>query len=210
MDHDCLVNQRVVPRSIRVAAGFAIVGAAFAASVNSWLLLPGLRPVPTPIWVIAFVGMFPVVGSSLVLAKVYWLREVGRTDTGPTQRRSPQQARQRSSTIANILTVLFLAWIAVVLILVFAAVSESPALSGVPDTVDGQYVLNNHGTLTPISRHDYLLAMETGQMLFAAGAMVFYLLGAFFALATRDHLIERAGRWDAAGHEASARSGRAA
>jgi hypothetical protein len=55
----------------------AFAGAAYSAGIIVWLLLPGDRPLPTLIWLAAFVGSFPVFGSAVFVARRYWRKAWG-------------------------------------------------------------------------------------------------------------------------------------
>jgi hypothetical protein len=123
--------------------------------------------VPLPVWLVAFVGVFPVYGVALALARHYWR-------AGDTSGRSWLAAPDRVVVAALIIVVA-----AVVAVLVSTVVTpyvEVPP--GQPEVVDGRYVLNNHGTVTSVSREAYLHALETGQRGFVEIAWVFYVVAA--------------------------------
>ena len=57
-------------RALTYVFGAALLGGAYAAGVMVALLWPGSTPVPTPVWIVAFVGVFPAFGAGLLCFKV--------------------------------------------------------------------------------------------------------------------------------------------
>lgn len=162
----------------------AFVGAAYSAGIVGWLLLPGDRPVPMLMWSVAFVGLFPVFGSALLVARRYWREGMG---TG-----TPTLWRPGAVVVGVLATLAAL----VVAGLVLTAVAPAPPVPpGAPEVVDGRYVLNNHGSLTPVSRRVYLRVLEAWQLGFVSIAFLFYLVAALVVGATGERLAARGARF---------------
>lgn len=166
---------------MRWSIQLAFVGAFYSAGVVGWLLLPGDRPVPALVWLVAFLGSFPVFGSALFVARRDWRGGVG---TG-----RPALKRPGVVVVGVVVTLAALVVTALVLTVV-APLPEVPP--GQPEIVHGRYVLNNHGNMTPISRQEYLRVLEAGQRVFAAFALLFYLLAALIVGITGERLAARA------------------
>lgn len=187
-DDDGLVSEPVLPwRAFKAISWLAVVGAACTAAVTAWLLLPGDRPVPGPVWTAAFTCAIPVFGAAVVMAKRYWRR--GAAPGGLTLPAARPPARP--PTVVRVLFAVLITLIVVILTLVVIVSSASPVPPGSPEIVDGQYVLNNHGSLTPVSRQEYMHTLEVWQMGFTSIAMVFYLTAALAVLMTGERLMER-------------------
>jgi hypothetical protein len=158
----------------------AIIGAAYSGGLIGWLSLPGDRPVPTIVWITAFVGMFPVWGAALLGSRKRWSRpSVAAADVFASVRRP-------TDTVVGIMAVLVAL---AVLVLVLTCVGPWTAMPpGQPVIVDGRYVLNNHGDITPISREEYLRYSEAGQRGFVGLALLFYLGAALIVAMTAGRL----------------------
>jgi hypothetical protein len=117
--------------------------------------------VPAPVWLVAFVGMFPLFGSAVI-----FIRRQMRVGLGIWMR------------VLRRLGALSIAAIAVFVgLLVFALrAAPSSVLPGQPEIVHGQYVLDNHGRLTPVTREEYLRAAEAGQRNFILVGLAFYVV----------------------------------
>jgi hypothetical protein len=152
----------------------ALVGAAYAAGVAGWLLLPGDRPVPTAVWIVAFAGIFPVFGSAILLNKRYWRRGSASPVIWPAIWPAMDVLKRPAVFVRAIFAILVV--LIVVTLVVVVLVPDSTVPPGDPGIVDGQYVLNNHGSLHVVSRQVYLHALEAGQLAFTSIAMVFYLV----------------------------------
>jgi hypothetical protein len=165
---------------VRWTVRLAFVGATYSAGVVGWLLLPGDRPVPISVWSVAILGCFPVFGSALFVARRQW--RVGAGTGGP--------ALKRPNAVVVGVIVTFAALVVTALVLtVVAPLPEVPP--GQPQIVDGRYVLNNHGNVTPISRQEYLRALEAGQLGSAGIAPFFYLSAALIIGITGERLAAR-------------------
>ncbi len=187
-DDDGVVSESVLPwRAFKVISWLAVAGAACTAAVTAWLLLPGDRPLPGPVWTAAFTGAVPVFVAEVVLAKRYWSR--GAALGGPTLPAARQPGRP--PTVVRVLFAVLVTLIVVILVLVVIASNASPVPPGSPEIVDGQYVLNNHGSLTPVSQREYMHVLEVWEMGFTSIAMVFYLAAALAVLMTGERLRER-------------------
>src|SRR5262245_33537759 len=115
-------------------------------------------------WIIAFGGMFPVFGSA-VLAVVNSPRS-GRIALAWLSVRRPRLVRLVA--LAALLGV-------VVAVLVLTVADPLPGVPpGQPEVVDGRYVLDNHGVLTPVSRQVYRTSLVETELGFVGIAMVFY------------------------------------
>ena len=163
-----------------VVLGLAVFGAVYAAGVAVWLLLPGARPVPTPVALIAFAQCFPALGAASLLHKRYW-----RSGT-PSALRLPGAVVR--GTLFGLLT---LAMGVIVLIAVAPDMSSPP---GAPEIVQGHYVLNNHGSLTPVSRQVYLQALEGGQLASAVISMFLCIVAACITAMTSSRVAARVDR----------------
>jgi hypothetical protein len=167
---------------VRWIVRLAFVGTIYSAGVVGWLLLPGDRPVPTVVWLVAFLGLFPVFGSAVFFANRHW--------RGRAELARPALKRPGLVVVVAIGTLVALMVTALVLTVV-APLPEVPP--GQPQIVDGRYVLNNHGTVTSVSRQEYLRALEAGQRGFAALALLFYQLAALIIGMTGERLAARGG-----------------
>lgn len=144
---------------MRWIARTAIVGAIYSAGVLAWLLLPGAHPVPAPVWLVAFAGMLPLFAVAVIFMRRYlrvglgiWLRVL-----------------RQPGALAFAAVTLFVGVVA------FVHVSPPGRIwPGQPEIVHGQYVLYEHGRLTPVTRTEYLRAAEVGQRNFVLVGLAFY------------------------------------
>jgi hypothetical protein len=81
--------------------------------------------------------------------------------------------------------------LAVAALVLTVVVPVPPVPPGQPEIVDGQYALNNHGVVTPVSRQVYLHALEVGQRGFVGIALVFYLVAGLVVGMTGERLAAR-------------------
>jgi hypothetical protein len=154
-------------KAVRWILRLAFVGASYSAGVLGWLFLPGDRPVPDPIWVAAFLGLFPVYGAAVVYASRRWRRPSAVAADPPAVKRTDR-------TVIGVVSVLVA--LGVVVLILTAAGSFGDVPPGDPGIQDGQYVLNNHGEVTPISHEEYLEYSEASQRGFVGIALLFYLV----------------------------------
>lgn len=137
----------------------AIIGAIYSAGILVWLLLPGANPVPASVWLVAFGGMLPLFALAVIFIRRY-LR-VGLSVW--------RRALRKPGGLAVASLILFVG------LLVFAVrAAPSRVLPGQPEIVHGQYVLDDHGRLTPVTREEYLRAAEAGQRNFVLIGLAFY------------------------------------
>lgn len=180
----------IYDRLVRWVFRCALAGAAYTASVFGWLLFTADEPVPTPLWVLAYIGVFPVGAAAVLKARMLWSRRMSSAAVeASTALRHPARA------VISIIAVI--AVLALVALIATALGPGTDAPPGQPEIVDGRYVLNNHGDITAISRVEYLHYTEAGQRGFLAGALIFYLVAALIVAMTVDRLqplaIERRG-----------------
>jgi lysylphosphatidylglycerol synthetase-like protein (DUF2156 family) len=178
------VSEELLPwRAYRTVLWLAVSGAAYAAAIVGWLWLPGYRPVPTPVWLAAVMPAVMVNGSAVLFARRYWRRGSTQDRTRPTERVRPNPIVVVRALLAVLVTL-----IVVVLVLTARARAGPPLPPGQPEIVNGQYMLNNHGSLTPVSRELYLRAGEGLQQLGVSVAMVFYLVAGLTVGVTAERL----------------------
>ncbi|MEU7873328.1 hypothetical protein [Dactylosporangium sp. NPDC049140] len=158
----------------------AVAGAAYSAGLAGWLLLPGYHPVPMLMWLVAVIGIFPVFGSALLVARRY-----AHEDPAPG---TPTLRRPGAVVAAVFATFAALAVAALVLTIVASA---QPLPPGQPVIEGGQYFVNDHGTLTPVSQAVYVAALETGQLGFVSISLVFYLIAVLAVGITGERLAAR-------------------
>lgn len=146
-----------------------LVGGVYAAAVQTVFLFPGDTPVPTVVWVAAFLGAFVALGLAIVTVRSARGRR-GVPGVGASQSRLPRAAR-----IGVLVT--YTVAVLVVLVLTAAGVNDGPPGQPVV-TSDGRYAVDNHGELTYVTRAVYRHAEEIGQRGFVGFALIFYLLSA--------------------------------
>ncbi|MEV4512230.1 hypothetical protein AB0K00_25105 [Dactylosporangium sp. NPDC049525] len=169
-------------RAYTVLLRVALAGSMYSAGVAVWLLRPGFHPVPTPVWLSAFLGCFLLQAAAMTFGRNYWRRRPMGAGDG---------SMRRQSFVTRVMFAGAVACIVVVLVLI-ARMPSAPALPpGAPEIAQGQYVLNNHGSLTAVPRDVYLRAVEEGQTLFASFAMGFFLVAAVVVWMTGDRLAAR-------------------
>lgn len=118
-----------------------------------WLLLPGDRPVPTLVWLVAFLGWFPVFGSAVFIANRHWRGRAGLA----------RPALKRPGLVVAVAAVTLAALMVIALVLTAVApLPEVPTRS--PQIVDGRYVVINHGRLTSVSRQEYCVPPNDGRI----------------------------------------------
>jgi hypothetical protein len=167
---------------VRWVVRLAFVGVVYSAGVVGWLMLPGDRPVPTLVWVVAYLGLFPVFCTAVVIANRQWRGRAGVA----------RSALKRPGLVVVVAIVTLAALMVTALVL--TAVAPLPEVPpGQPQIVDGRHVLNNHGVVTSVSRQEYLRALEADQRGFAAFALFFYLLAALIIGMTGERLTARGG-----------------
>jgi hypothetical protein len=165
-------------RAFRVVFWFVLVAWTYAVAVNGWLQLPGDRALPVAIWMPAFVGVFPGFAAALgfLIVESPRLRQMTSTGLVPVAVARLLLTSWRRRSTVDIVTVALPILVVATLVLLVHGTHPWDDLPGQPDIVNGQYVLNNHGSLTPVSRQEYLRASEGVSEFFLAGAMVFYMV----------------------------------
>lgn len=68
----------------------------------------------------------------------------------------------------------------------FVGLTNIVSLTGQPEVVNGQYALNDHGSITVIDRVTYERALGTEERLFASGGLAFGAIGLLLLSAARD------------------------
>jgi len=162
-------------------AGVAIV--LYSVGVNVALIIPGDNPMPTPIWVAAVVGAFPVFGAGIILFRRSMRRRI------PSRR--PQTPATLPRSAYYILGLTCFAMVAVLVLNI--ATSIGPVPPGQPQQVGPtQFVLNNHGVTTPITHEEYLRFEESGQRGVVGISLIFCIVGILMlAASAHDWLPQR-------------------
>ncbi|GIG55949.1 hypothetical protein Lfu02_03210 [Longispora fulva] len=157
---------------------YALLSAAYGSGVLLWTLIPRDHPVPTAAWTAAFVSAFVSFGPGVILTAV---RQHSMVPPPPP----PGIVNRTHTTLAWCVSAL-----AVVAVLAVVVTGGMLVPNGQPEIVTGQYVLNNHGSTTPITEAQYTAGLAAGQRLFTIGATAFSLAGMWLLLVTTRLLAE--------------------
>jgi hypothetical protein len=157
--HD-FADERMVPRGVardhllvskRSRSGWLFDGVLWsAAAVTPYtavllgLLLSTKRPVPTAAVAIEMVIALPIFLFAIMFRRRYW-------HAGGSSVVTPTLARARAIVVGAV--GVLLAMIVTALVLIVDLPDETAPL-GQPEVVNGQYVLNEHGLVTPVPRLD--------------------------------------------------------
>ncbi|WP_412538840.1 hypothetical protein R8Z50_23655 [Longispora sp. K20-0274] len=146
---------------------YALLSAAYGSTVLLWTLIPHDHPVPTAAWIVAFVSAFVSFGPAVIMTAIRQRNMVPLS--------APPGIVSRTHTV--------LAWcvsaLAAAAVLAVVVTGGLDVPDGQPEIVAGQYVLDNHGSTTPITEAQYTAALAAGQRLFTIGGTVFSLIGAW-------------------------------
>lgn len=157
------------PASLDVLLTTASVAALYQCCELIYLRLPGIRVLPNVLWIIGLVVAFLCFGAIAVLVQWYWRRR----SNSP----SLLALMQRRRILMRALILVVVA-VCITVLIVSATTPDLPqALRvGQPVAQGGHYFLSNHGSLTQISRFEYLQALRANQQSNIALTVVFYLI----------------------------------
>ncbi|WP_432839708.1 hypothetical protein [Dactylosporangium sp. CA-092794] len=155
-----------------VGAAFAVV--AYAVALIGWLLVPGCGPVPFPLCLVALLAPFPLAAAGAIVGPRVPLRRPGAVVAGAG---------------AALVALLFAALVATV-----ALPLPAPPGPGVPEDVGGGYVLDQHGSQTPLSVDDYRTALMSHERFMLWTGALLCLVGTLAAGVHGERLADRAAR----------------
>jgi hypothetical protein len=165
-----------------LALGASVVGFAACAVVVLLSFIRAVPPSPPALWVVLFIGIFPLHLRSVVVHKRNADRPPGskiriRKKRGRITAPERVPSRTEGSTATSLL------YLAVGLVIILAAVaflSARSSLGGGATTVNGSYFLNDHGELIPVSYHAYERALAAEGRVFTSIPAAFYAVGIAF------------------------------
>ena len=166
----------------RIVYPLALAGAALAAVLNAVSWLPIDVDGLTPVWVLLFVGIFPVFFAViLVITREQRLR---RDRLGPARwwqsgRLSWRDAFAGAPRWAVVLLLIVAAY---AYINFFAGIAQLP---GQPETAGGLYYFTDHGRQMPTDLAGYLQGLRVQMRMFTGHPMVFYGIAALVMVGRR-------------------------
>lgn len=139
------------------------------------------RPVPTAVCTIGLVIVAPVFGCAAWLSRRYW-------DARGVSVVTRTLARARAIVLCAVGVLLAMIVTALVLI---AVVPDETVPPGQPEVVNGRYVLDEHGSLTPVPRSVYDQARLQQERIWTAAALLFGLAAVWTLGATGERMVDR-------------------
>jgi hypothetical protein len=162
---------------------WCVVGFVVSIGVVVDSLIPGGPRLPEATTWLAFIAVFPVWFAVLLkaLGGFKRLRRSSLADAfnGPARR---EQMKQTWAIIRPVPMGIKVFAGVVIALGMFNSWSSFGQLSGQPQQIDSDYVLNNHGTVTHITKDQYLTALADGHRMFAGHAALFYTVAGVLAL----------------------------
>jgi hypothetical protein len=87
--HDGPVSESFLPwRAYTLLLRVALAGSMYSAGVAVWILRPGFHPVPTPVWLSAYLACFVLQAAAMSFNRGYWRRRPVGAGAGAARRRS--------------------------------------------------------------------------------------------------------------------------
>ena len=170
---------------MRTVLGLALSGAAYAAAILAWTTMYSDHPLPAAMDDSAFLGSFVAVGLAFIVVRK---QRAGKLKPGLVR----QQIRRPQVAEAVVLAAIVSVIVGALLLTAFGPDTE--VVPGQPAIVGGQYVQNNHGVVSPITREQYLRAQAGSQRMVAFGALIFYLVAAGVVAAASKPIIRTSAR----------------
>lgn len=177
------INQPDWVRSTaRIVYPLALAGAAAAAVLNVVTWLPIDVSGLAPVWVLVFVGIFPLFFASvLVINREQRLRRdrLGPARWWQSNRLSWRDAFGDAPRWAVILLLIVAAY---AFVNFFAGIAQLP---GQPEAAGGLYYFNNHGSQIPTDLAGYLQGLRVQMRMFTGHPIVFYGIAALIMVGRR-------------------------
>lgn len=143
--------------------GLALVGAVYCAAIAAWSFSQELHPLPSWLSVAGPVGVVPTFVVAILIRR-------RRTAFSGSAKFTADTRRRIAASIAVSMIILGL----VSLLIVVGVVPDHNIPLGQPEVVDGDYFVNFHGALTPVTKADYLRAVSAQHRTYSVIAYFLY------------------------------------
>jgi hypothetical protein len=153
------------PRLDRLIVAVSVLMIVFAVIIVIADRVPGEPILPTNVFVVPFLAVFPCFGWAVIGS--YFVP--GRRRSWRVWDPDPLTAPRRSQLALVIVGVV------VAVAVVACLLTTHGSLRGQPEIHHGKYYLDDHGGLIPVTHAQYDQAVKRGQQLFASSALLFHL-----------------------------------